>query len=132
MSTATRSRASVSKAYTTTQTGDAVVTPSAVTRIKVRKVVGSVGGTTAGTFILWFSEHASTPTTDTSYTAGTDKQIVFLRFEADAVPMLQPRMFDIDFPEDVWSQSTARGVPLRVTTSANLTVDFAVYYDVVP
>jgi hypothetical protein len=57
--------------YTTTQTGAAVITPTASNRLVVTKVQIQVGGTTAGTAQLWFESSNG----DTTYTRGTDDAI---------------------------------------------------------
>lgn len=56
--------------YTTTQTGTALVTPTAGRRLVVTYVQIGVGGTTAGTMQLWFGASG-----DTAYTRGTDEAI---------------------------------------------------------
>lgn len=56
--------------YTSTQTGAALVTPTSGRKLVVTKVQVQAGGTTAGTFQLWFGASG-----DTTYTRGTDLAI---------------------------------------------------------
>ena len=92
--------------YTTTQTGTALVTPTAGNKLVVTKVQIQAGGIVAGTVQLWFGAAA-----DTTYTRGTDRAIFDGEFAPSAT--VKPGVV-MDGP---WIAGAADHV-LRVTDSA--------------
>lgn len=125
-----RSSVRVRKTAYTTDTSQATGTSIAAasrptSKVSVRKIVLGIGGSTAGTVTIWFSRHASTATTDTTFTAGTDDACAVLPFIPSA--SLAERIV-LDFEECPWGPDDV-GVPIRITTSAAVTFHCVVHYD---
>lgn len=94
--------------YTTTQTGVALLTPTAGKKLVITSVQIQVGGTTAGTVQLWFGGSA-----DTTYSRGTDRAI----FDGEFAPSATLKPGALQTKESGWVAAAADDI-LRVTTSA--------------
>lgn len=109
--------------YTTQQTGAAIWTPTAGTRVAITSIVVGSYGTTTGRLILWFGASA-----DTTYSAGTDQLVLAASF-APGTSSKPGLVFTPAVP--VFASTTDH--VLRITTDAALSVDVAVHgYEFTP
>lgn len=103
--------------YTTSQTGVALLTPTAGKKLIITAVQIQAGATTAATVQLWFGGSG-----DTTYSRGTDRAI----FDGEFAPSATLKPGFTQTKESGWVAGAADDV-LRVTTSANITITFTVW-----
>jgi len=109
--------------FTTTQTGGAIWTPTASTRVAITYLAISAYGTTAARCIIWFGAGG-----DTTYTAGTDQLLWAGSFAPSSTS--KPGAI-LSLPNSIFAATTDH--VLRITTDAAISLDITVYgYEFIP
>lgn len=103
--------------FTTTQNGTLLWAPTAGKRLFITKAFVSVGGSTSGDLTVWWS---TTSSSDTVFTVGTDWAILDGAY-AVSNSSKENHQFDGIFP------APYADYPLRITTSANMTVKIVLW-----
>ena len=109
-----------SAAFTTAQTGTDIWTPASTKKIAITSFEVGIGGTTGGVVTLWIGASG-----DTAYTAGTDQLIGIWNVIPSATIKTAEAPLGRSFYVPIFAATA--DYRLKLTTSAGITIDLAVY-----